>query len=244
MAAYLACQSVARMGVFLHHIWHKMSSIPTCVKSGSLPVNKARWRMCAVLLIAGLRITAQVVFTVWRAQQDDDSAGKRSSSSRVTLDLEDDGSTRQQQDSEAATSSKTSKAMDDQPSRFYVKKSSKTDSSSVSVVDRSLRSNGPSGTRGSDHHCSHGDERGRRDRHRGSERRHYPGRVTHLGARRVGRGSDLRPRCPGSKTRWRERKQPPRSHLRLQRQILPAGLSGPWQEVEDSFIQRLCGRKI
>ena len=64
--------------------------------------------------------TARVVFAVWRAQQDDDSTEKRSSSSRITLDLEDDGSTRQQQDSEAATLSKTSKATDDQPSRFHV----------------------------------------------------------------------------------------------------------------------------
>ena len=44
MAAYLACQSVAGMGVFPRHIWHKTSFIPTCVKSRSLPVNKARWR--------------------------------------------------------------------------------------------------------------------------------------------------------------------------------------------------------
>ena len=44
MAAYLACQSVAGVGVFLRHIWHKTSFIPTCVKSRSLPVNKARWR--------------------------------------------------------------------------------------------------------------------------------------------------------------------------------------------------------
>ena len=73
---------------------------------------------------------AQVVFAVWRAQQDDDSAGKRSLSSQVTLDLEDDRSTRQQQDSVATTSSKTSKATDDWPSRFHVKKSCKTDSSS------------------------------------------------------------------------------------------------------------------
>ena len=29
-----------------------------------------------------------------------------------------------------------------------------------------------------DHHCSHSHEHGRRDRHRGSERRHDPGRVT------------------------------------------------------------------
>ena len=63
----------------------------------------------------------------------------------VTLMLEDDGSTRQQQDSVAATSSKTSKATDDRPSRFHVKKSSNTDSASVSVVDRSSRFNGPSG---------------------------------------------------------------------------------------------------
>ena len=35
VAAYLACQSVARVGVF---------PLPTCVKSRSLPVNKARWR--------------------------------------------------------------------------------------------------------------------------------------------------------------------------------------------------------
>ena len=65
---------------------------------------------------------------------------------------------------------------------------------SVSVVDRSSRSNGPSGTRGSDLHRSHTDERGRRDRHRGSERRHDPGLVTHPGTRRVGSGPDLRPR--------------------------------------------------
>ena len=44
MAAYLACQSVAGVGVFPRHIWHKTSFIPTCVKSRSLPVNKARWR--------------------------------------------------------------------------------------------------------------------------------------------------------------------------------------------------------
>ena len=155
---------------FPRPIWHKTSFIPTCVGSRSLPVNKARWRMCTVLLTAGLRIMARVVFTVWRARQDDDSAGKRSSSSQVTLDLEDDGSTRQQQDLEAATSSKTSKSMDDRPSRFHVKKSSKTDSASVSVVDRSSRFNGPSGTKGSDHHSSHSVECGRRDRHRGSER--------------------------------------------------------------------------
>ena len=99
---------------------------------------------------------------------------KCSSSTRVALALEDDGSTRQQQDSEAAISSKTSKAMDDRPSRSHDKKSSKTDSSIVSVVDRSSRSDGPSGTRGSDRHRSHSDERGRRDRHRGSERRHEP----------------------------------------------------------------------
>ena len=44
MADYLACQSVAGVGVFPRHIWHKTSFIPTCVKSRSLPVNKARWR--------------------------------------------------------------------------------------------------------------------------------------------------------------------------------------------------------
>ena len=211
MAAYLACQSVTRVGIFPRHIWHKTSFIPTCVESHSLPVNKARWGMCMVLLIAGLRITARVIFAVWLAQRDEDSAGKRSWSSRVTLNLEDDGSTRQQQDSVAVTSSKTSKATDDRPSRFHVKKSSKTDSASVSVVDRSSRSNGPSGTRRSALHCSHSVERGRIDRHRGSERRHYPGRV---------------------------------NVLSLRRQILLAGFPGPWQEVEDSFIQCLCGGKI
>ena len=44
VAAYLACQSGAGVGVFPRHIWHKTSFIPTCVKSHSLPVNKARWR--------------------------------------------------------------------------------------------------------------------------------------------------------------------------------------------------------
>ena len=44
VAAYLACQSVAGVGVFLRHIWHKTTFIPTCVKSHLLPVNKARWR--------------------------------------------------------------------------------------------------------------------------------------------------------------------------------------------------------
>ena len=43
VAAYLACQSVAGVGVFPRHIWHKTSFILTCVKSRSLPVNKARW---------------------------------------------------------------------------------------------------------------------------------------------------------------------------------------------------------
>ena len=44
MAAYLACQLVAGVGVFPSHIWHKTAFIPTCVKSRLLPVNKARWR--------------------------------------------------------------------------------------------------------------------------------------------------------------------------------------------------------
>ena len=44
VAAYLACQSVAGVAVYPRHIWHKTSFIPTCVKSCSLPVNKARWR--------------------------------------------------------------------------------------------------------------------------------------------------------------------------------------------------------
>ena len=44
VAAYLACQSVAGVGIFPRHIWHKMSFILTCVKSRSLPVNKARWQ--------------------------------------------------------------------------------------------------------------------------------------------------------------------------------------------------------
>ena len=44
VAAYLTCQSVVRVGVFPLHIWHKTSFILTCVKSRSLPVNKARWR--------------------------------------------------------------------------------------------------------------------------------------------------------------------------------------------------------
>ena len=112
------------------------------------------------------------------SRQDDDSSGKRSSSSRVTLNLEDDWSTRQQQDSVAVTSSKTSKATDDRFSRFHLlKESSNTDSASVSVVDQSSRSNGSSGTRGSDLHCSYSVKRGRTDRHHGSERRHYPGHV-------------------------------------------------------------------
>ena len=46
----------------------------------------------------------------------------------------------------------------------------------MSVVDRSSRSDGPSGTRGSDRHHSHSDERGHRDHHRGSSRRHSPRR--------------------------------------------------------------------
>ena len=135
MAAYLACQSVARVGVFPHQIWHNTSFIPTCVKSRSLPVNKGRWRNH----VTGLRwarysrsqssASRDGSYSQWRVQQGDDSAGKRSSSSWVTQDLEDDGSTRQQRDSVAATSSKTSKATDDWPSRFHVKKSSKTDSS-------------------------------------------------------------------------------------------------------------------
>ena len=44
VAAYLACQSVAGVGVFPCHFWHKTSFIPTCVKSRSLPVKKARWQ--------------------------------------------------------------------------------------------------------------------------------------------------------------------------------------------------------
>ena len=88
----------------------------------------------------------------------------------------DNGLTRQQQDlakkTKTATSSKTSKAMDDRPSRSHDKKSSKTVSSGVSVVDRSSWSDGPSGTRGSDRHRSHSDECGHRDHHRGSSRRH------------------------------------------------------------------------
>ena len=44
VAAYLAHQSVAGVGVVPYHIWHNTSFIPTCVKSRSLPVNNARWQ--------------------------------------------------------------------------------------------------------------------------------------------------------------------------------------------------------
>ena len=107
--------------------------------------------MSAVLLIAGLRITARVVFAVTGP------AGLRFGR-EAQLKFPGDGSTRQQQDLVAATSSKTSKARDDRASRFHVKKSSKTDSASVISIVHSV-------------------ERDRIDRHRGSERRHYPGRV-------------------------------------------------------------------
>ena len=77
----------------------------------------------------------------------------------------DDGSTRQKNDSagkdKPATLSKRSH-----------EKSSKTVSSSVSVADRPSRSDSPFGTRGSDRHRSHSDERGHRDHHRGSSRHH------------------------------------------------------------------------
>ena len=75
---------------FSHHIWHKTSFIPTCVKSrfaacqqSKMAELRDRSSVGAVLLIARLSFTGRVVFTVWRVQQDDDSAGKRSSSSRL-----------------------------------------------------------------------------------------------------------------------------------------------------------------
>ena len=173
MAAYLARQSVAGVGIFPRHFWHKTSFIRTGMKSPSLPVNNARCRNY---------VTGRLL-------------RNRSSSSRVAHTLDDglqappvkkrdDGSTWQHQDSvrkdKTATSSKTSKATDDRPSRSHDKKSSKTVSSSVSVVDRSSRSDGPSGTRGSDHHRSHSDEGGHKDHHCGSFRRHESPRAHHL----------------------------------------------------------------
>ena len=71
------------------------------------------------------------------------------------------------------------RATDDRPSRYHDKKSTKTVSSSMSVVDRSSWSDGPSGTRGSDRHRSYSDERGHRDHCRGSERRHESPRARH-----------------------------------------------------------------
>ena len=110
-----------------------------------------------------------------------------------------DGSTQQQHDSvgkdKTATSSKTSKATDSQPSRSHDKphdKSSKTVSSSVSVVDRSSRSDGPSGTKGSDRHSSHSDELGHRNHHRGSSRHHESPRACHS-PRRHESGERTRP---------------------------------------------------
>ena len=47
------------------------------------------------------------------------------------------------------------------------------------MVDRSLRSDAPSGTKGSDRHRSHSDERGHRDNRRGSERRQESPRARH-----------------------------------------------------------------
>ena len=122
-----------------------------------------------------------------------------------------------------------------------------------------------------DHHCSHSHEHGRRDRHRGSERRHDPGDVTRQqdSAKRAKTATSSRSKATeGDSAGWpsrssdrsrrqfhpaslwwdvhqcapvSRRRQPQGLGLRLRRQILPSGLPGPVTEVADSFIQRLCG---
>ena len=98
----------------------------------------------------------------------------------------DDESSRQQDSAKRAktATSSTSKATDVWPSKSRNKRSSKTFSSSVSVVGRSSRSDGPSGTKGSDRRRSHSGERGHRDRSHGSERRHELPRAHHSPRRR------------------------------------------------------------
>ena len=66
------------------------------------------------------------------------------------------------------------------------------------MVDRSSRSDGPSGTRGSDRHRSHNDECGHRDHRRGSERHHKSPRARHSPrCRESGERTDLLPRREG-----------------------------------------------
>ena len=87
-------------------------------------------------------------------------------------------------------------------------KSSKIVSYCVSVVDRPSWFDGPSRTRGSDCHLSHSDERGHRDHHQGSSRRHESPRAE--SARRHSprcheSGEQTRPSSSSGRSRSRSR---------------------------------------